>query len=116
MLHFKKTQENPNEIIIVDVGTALGDDPANFASDDIHPSTNGNMIIAQSVLDTLYENNLGSTTAPVVTTPATDINIPEYFTVSLDIISFVFNLMGSFYDFITSILTFIPIPYYINIR
>lgn len=107
-------ENNPGEILIVDVGTALGDDPANFASDDIHPSANGNMIIAQEVLNTLYENNLGSTTVAVVSAPATDINIPEYFTATLDIMGFVFNLMGTVYDFITAILTFIPVPYSIN--
>ena len=63
------------------------------------------MIIAQSVLDTLYENNLGSTTTPVVTTPATDINIPEYFTASLDIIGFVFNLMDRVYDLVSQLFT-----------
>ena len=94
-------EENPGEIVVVDVGTALGDDPANFASDDIHPSANGNMIIAQEVLDALYENDLGKTNVALVTTPATDINIPEYFTAFLDIIGFVFNLMGSVYDFVS---------------
>lgn len=97
-------EENPGEIVIVDVGTALGDDPANYADDDIHPSANGNMIIAQSVLDTLYEIGLGETTAPVVNTPATDISIPSFFTASLDIIGFVFNLMGYVYDFVTGLL------------
>lgn len=107
-------EENPGEIVIVDVGTALGDDPANYADDDIHPSANGNMIIAQSVLDTLYEIGLGETTVPVVNTPATDISIPSFFTASLDIMGFAFNLMGYVYDFITAILTFIPVPYSIN--
>lgn len=97
-------EENPGEIVIVDVGTALGDDPANYADDDIHPSANGNMIIAQSVLDTLYEIGLGETTVPVVNTPATDINIPSFFTASLDIIGFIFNLMGCVYDFVTGLL------------
>ncbi len=100
------SDENPGEIIIVDVGTALGDDPANFASDDIHPSSNGNMIIAQKVLEELYENNLGNTTVPVVNTPATDINIPVYFTASLDIIGFIFNFMGSVYGFVAQIFSF----------
>lgn len=97
-------EENPGEIVIVDVGTALGDDPANYADDDIHPSANGNMIIAQNVLDTLYEIGLGETTVPVVNTPATDINIPSFFTASLDIIGFIFNLMGCVYDFVTGLL------------
>ena len=99
-------EENPGEIVIVDVGTALGDDPANYADDDIHPSANGNMIIAQSVLDTLYEIGLGETTVPVVNTPATDISIPSFFTASLDIIGFIFNLMGYVYDFVTGVLPF----------
>lgn len=108
------SSENPGEIVIVDVGTALGDDPTNYADDDIHPSSNGNMIIAQEVLDVLYENNLGSSTTPVITTPATDISIPSFFTASLDIMGFIFNLMGSVYDFIYNLFSFIPVPYSMN--
>lgn len=97
-------EENPGEIVIVDVGTALGDDPSNFADDDIHPSANGNMIIAQTILDKLYEIGLGKTTVAVVNTPATDISIPSFFTASLDIIGFVFNLLGNMYDFFTGLI------------
>ncbi len=99
-------EENPGEIVIVDVGTALGDDPANFAGDDIHPSANGNLIIAQTILDKLYEINLGKSTVAVINTPATDVNIPSFFTASLDIIGFVFNLLGYVYDFVTGLLAF----------
>ncbi|MEE1066605.1 MAG: hypothetical protein UH249_10795 [Acutalibacteraceae bacterium] len=110
MLHFTKKkkgncEENPGEIVIVDVGTALGDDSANFAGDDIHPSANGNMIIAQEILDKLYEINLGKSTVAVISTPATDISIPSFFTASLDIIGFVFNLLGNIYDLVTGLIT-----------
>lgn len=97
-------EENPGEIVIVDVGSALGDDPANFADDDIHPSSNGNMIIAQTILDKLYEIGLGKTTVAVVTVPATDINIPSIFTAFLNITGFVFHLLGCIYGFITGLI------------
>lgn len=97
-------EENPGEIIIVDIGSALGDDPANFADDDIHPSANGNMIIAQTILDKLYEIGLGKTTVAVVSVPATDISIPSFFTSFLNITGFVFHLLGCFYDFITELI------------
>lgn len=97
-------QENPGEIVIVDVGTALGDDLANYAGDEIHPSVKGNEIIAQTILDTLYEINLGENTVPVITTPGTDINVSAIFTAFLDIYGTLFHFIGIVYNFILGIL------------
>lgn len=68
----KYDSENPGEIVIADVGTALGADMANYASDTIHPSAQGNEMIAQTVLNKLYELNLGSNTQPVITVKGED--------------------------------------------
>lgn len=97
-------QENPGEIIIVDVGTALGDDLANYAGDEIHPSVKGNEVIAQTILDTLYENNLGKNTVPVIETQGSDINVPAVFTAFLDIYGVFFHFVGVIYNFILGVL------------
>lgn len=95
--------ENPGEIVIVDVATALGDDMANYADDEIHPSGQGNEIIAETILDKLYELNLGSNAAPVIAEKGKDIEIPAIFTSSLRIIGFIFNAISVVYNFFAGI-------------
>lgn len=68
----KYASKNPGEIVIVDVGKALGADMANYAADKIHPSVKGNEKIAQTVLNKLYELKLGTETKPVITTKGID--------------------------------------------
>lgn len=68
----KYDSKNPGEIVIVDVGKALGADMANYAADTIHPSAKGNEKIAQTVLNKLYDLKLGSSTKPVITTKGKD--------------------------------------------
>lgn len=68
----KYDSKNPGEIVIVDVGKALGADMANYAADTIHPSAKGNEKIAQTVLNKLYELKLGTETKPVITTKGID--------------------------------------------
>lgn len=101
----KYNAENPGEIVIVDVGAALGDDMANYADDDIHPSTKGNEEIAKVILAKLYEMNLGNSTEPVISTQGTDIEIPSVFTASLNIIGFVFHLVSVVSNFLASVLS-----------
>lgn len=95
--------ENPGEIVIVDVGAALGDDMANFADDEIHPSAQGNEIIARVILDKLNELSLGSNTAPVIQSEGVDIEIPSIFTSTLRIAGFMFNAMSVVYNFFAGI-------------
>lgn len=52
-------EENPENIVVVDVAAALGDDMDNYATDAVHPSAKGNELIAKEVLATL--NSLGVT-------------------------------------------------------
>lgn len=68
----KYASKNPGEIVIVDVGKALGADMANYAADKIHPSAKGNEKIAKTVLNKLYELKLGTETKPVITTKGKD--------------------------------------------
>ena len=95
--------ENPNEIVIVDVGTALGDDMENYADDEIHPSAAGNEIIAETVLDKLHELDLGSGSAPVITEEGKDIEIPVIFTAGLRMAGTVFNAISVVYNFFTGL-------------
>ncbi len=95
--------ENPNEIIIVDVASALGDDMANYADDEIHPSAQGNEIIAETILNKLYEINLGSNAAPVINSKGKDIEISAIFTSTLRLAGFIFNALSVIYNFFTGI-------------
>jgi lysophospholipase L1-like esterase len=95
--------ENPDEIVIVDVGTALGDDMENYADDEIHPSAAGNEIIAETVLDKLHELDLGSGSAPVITEEGKDIEIPVIFTAGLRMAGTVFNAISVVYNFFTGL-------------
>ena len=96
-------EENPGEIVIVDVGTALGDDLENFASDEIHPSTKGNEIIAKEVLAKLYELELGESTEPVIAEKGVDIQVPAIMTMMLDVYGYFFHVLSLVYDFFASV-------------
>lgn len=95
--------ENPGEIVIVDVASALGDDMANFADDEIHPSAKGNEIIANIILDKLDELELGSDASPVIIEKGTDIEIPEIFTMSLRFAGNLFHAISVIYGFFAGI-------------
>ena len=97
-------EEHPDEIVIVDVATALGDDMANYADDEIHPSAQGNEIIANVILVKLEELELGSDVSPVIAEKGVDIKIPEVFTMSLRLAGNVFHVISVIYDFFTNIL------------
>ncbi len=97
-------EENPGEIVIVDVGTALGDDPENFAADDIHPSVKGNEIIAELILEKLYELKLGKSTSSVISVQGQDIQISEMFTAIFNIYGVVFHIISVIYDFVAGII------------
>ncbi len=96
-------KENPGEIVIVDVGTALGDDPENFAGDDIHPSVKGNEIIAKVILEKLYEIKLGKTTEPVISVKGQDVQIPAMFTAFFNIYGTLFHVISVIYNFFAGI-------------
>lgn len=91
--------ENPGEVTVVDVGTALGDNAENFAGDAVHPSAKGNEIIAKEVLACL--NGLGVTEKAELnaTVQGEDVRISP-----------VFSMMFSFYGFFFHILSVILGP------
>ncbi len=90
-------EEHPGEIIIVDVGTALGEDMANYAEDEIHPSAQGNEIIAQLILETLCDINAGNIATPVINEEGKDISVPVVFTATLRIAGYIFSAISVVY-------------------
>lgn len=99
----KYNSENPGEIVIVDVANALGDDMANYADDEIHPSAKGNEIIANIILDKLEELELGNDASPVIAEKGVDIEIPAVFTMSLRFAGNLFHEISVIYGFFAGI-------------
>lgn len=91
-------EENPNEIIVVDVAKALGDDALNYADDEIHPSTQGNEIIAETVLETLNALGLGTDADPAIAVKGKDIQIPTVFTLPLRLLGKLFHYLSFIYN------------------
>lgn len=99
----KYAQEHPGEIVIVDVGTALGEDMANYAEDEIHPSAKGNEIIADKILEKLCELGIEDSAAAVINEKGKDISIPVIFTATLRIAGYIFSVMSEVYGFFTGL-------------
>lgn len=99
----KYAQEHPGEIVIVDVGTALGEDMANYAEDEIHPSAKGNEIIADKILEKLCELGIEDSAAAVINENGKDISIPVIFTATLRIAGYIFSIMSEVYGFFTGL-------------
>lgn len=59
-------EENPGAYVLVDVGTAFEGKEEYIAADTIHPSVEGNLVIARLVLAALYDLGLGETTEPLL--------------------------------------------------
>lgn len=96
-------EENPGEIVIVDVATALLDTMENFADDGIHPSALGNEKIAVAILATLSELSLGTQTQPVITEAGQDFELSALFTGMLNTYATIFHVLGLVYDWITNL-------------
>ncbi|MBE6812276.1 MAG: SGNH/GDSL hydrolase family protein [Ruminococcaceae bacterium] len=97
------SQENPGEVILVDVATALSDTMDNFADDGIHPSALGNEKIAVAVLDTLADLSLGTVTQPVITEAGQDFQLSPLFSGFLNVYANLFHFLGLIYDFFASL-------------
>lgn len=95
--------ENPGEIVIVDAGTALGDNMENYADDEIHPSAAGNEIIAEIILDKLHELGYGNDSVPVINEKGKDIEVSAIFTAGLRMAGTVFHAISVIYSFFTGL-------------
>lgn len=68
-------EQNPDrKYLIADVYSAFKCHKNYVTADTIHPSAKGNLAIAQTVLNTLYDAGLGTSTEPVVNEPGLDYN------------------------------------------
>ena len=94
----KYNTENPGDIIVVDVGAALGDDMECFAADDIHPSAKGNELIAVEIIKTMSNNNIAEYKEPVITVEGTDFGNGFSFPM-LDFFVKIFVFLGKIYSF-----------------
>lgn len=98
----KYNTEHPGEIIIVEVGEALGDDMECFAGDDIHPSAKGNELIAVEILEALASNGIAEYKAPVIEIAGQDFgNGFSFF--FLDFFVKIFEIFGKIYSFFTNL-------------
>lgn len=106
----KFSKENPGEIIIVDVATALNSDMGNFASDAIHPSAKGNEEIAKAVLSEIAKFSPEGKTDPVINVKGDDIKNAT-FAGTINAMGVFFHILslvlGPVYRFISKI----PMPY-----
>ncbi len=90
----KYMQAHPGEILLADVAAALTDSDTDFAEDRIHPSAAGNEKIAKVVLQTLFDNGLGTKTEPVITTKGVDARGTGMFTVFVNLYGRFFHLLA----------------------
>lgn len=93
--------ENPGEVTVVDVAAALGNDANNFADDGIHPSAQGNELIAAEIQKTLYSLGFAASTDTVITENGNDIVIPFIFTMGLEIFANIFRVLGIIRNMLT---------------
>ena len=87
-------QDHPGEILLADVAAALTDSGTDFAEDRIHPSAEGNEKIAKVVLQTLFDNGLGTKTEPVIATRGADARGTGIFTVFVNLYGRFFHLLA----------------------
>ena len=80
--------------MIADVAKALTDSEHDFAADRIHPSAAGNEKIAKVILQTLFDNGLGSKTEPVIHTKGVDTSGAVMFSWFVDLYGRFFHLLG----------------------
>lgn len=91
----KYDTEHPGEIVIVEVAEYLNGNPLSFADDKLHPSAYGNELIAQAVLDTLYEEGLCDTTELIVNTPGLDLLMPVSYAILINIACSLLEYLGN---------------------
>lgn len=87
-------EAHPGEIIVADVGAVLTDSDTDFAEDRIHPSASGNEKIARVILETLYENGLGTETEPVIAVKGIDAHGAGVFTVFVNFYGLIFHIFS----------------------
>lgn len=90
-------ENNPGEIYVADVACAFGDDSKNIAKDGIHPSAKGNVIIAETILDLLFELDLGTSDIPVIAEEGKDIRASFFRNFAMKLLPYIIKLIAYFY-------------------
>ena len=90
-------ENNPGEIYVADVACAFGDDLKNIAKDGIHPSAKGNVIIAETILDLLFELDLGTSDIPVIAEEGKDIRASFFRNFAMKLLPYIIKLIAYFY-------------------
>lgn len=90
-------ENNPGEIYVADVASAFGDDMKNIAKDGIHPSAKGNVIIAETILDLLFELDLGTSDIPVIAEEGKDIRESFFRNFAMKLLPYIIKLIAYFY-------------------
>lgn len=90
-------ENNPGEIYVADVASAFGDDLKNIAKDGIHPSAKGNVIIAETILDLLFELDLGTSDIPVIAEEGKDIRASFFRNFAMKLLPYIIKLIAYFY-------------------
>lgn len=91
------SEENPGEIEIIDVCSAFGNDSDNIAKDGIHPSAKGNVVIAELILDKLFELGLGASSEPVIVEEGRNIRASLFRDMSIKLLAFAVKVLAFFY-------------------
>ncbi|MBR5618964.1 MAG: hypothetical protein IKW76_04460 [Clostridia bacterium] len=95
--------EHPEGILLVDVAQVLTDSDRDFAEDRIHPSAVGNEKIARAVLQTLFDNGLGTQTTPVIAEAGRDMHGTGAFTWFVQFYGGLFHLLSVVRHFFISV-------------
>ncbi len=95
--------QHTDGILLVDVAQVLTDSERDFAEDRIHPSAVGNEKIAQAVLQTLYDNGLGTQTTPQITQAGRDLHGTGAFTCFVQFYGRLFHFLAVIRKFFVSV-------------
>ncbi len=87
--------EHPGEIVIVEVADALNGNSNNFADDKLHPSAEGNELIAAAVQEELCELGLADTTELIVKTKGLDLLMPVSYAILINIACSLLDYIGN---------------------
>lgn len=87
--------EHPGEIVIVEVADALNGNSNNFADDKLHPSAEGNELIAAAVQEELCALGLADTTELIVKTKGLDLLMPVSYAILINIACSLLDYIGN---------------------
>lgn len=91
----KYDAEHPDEIVIVEVAAALNGSSSNFADDKLHPSAEGNELIAVTLQEALCSRGLADTQDLVINTKGLDLLMPVSYAILINLACSLLDSIGS---------------------